>query len=255
MHLFFLFAVSFVAWLISALAGGGSALVVLPAVGFILDARAIAPAVTTGMLLGNSQRVLHFWRHVDWPLTRWYLPGAVIGAVLGAYLFTQIHLDWLQLLMGVFLLVTVVTFLVSRKDRIFPVSPWHFLPLGFLYALISGLVGSSGPLMNPFYLNYGLLKEPMIATKAAHVVGVHIVKLVAYGVLGVLHPQYLGYGLLIGVAAIPANWASQYFLDRMSDRQFRHLVLATMTVSGLFMTWSVLGDFLIKPEVVFGVTG
>jgi len=33
-----------------------------------------------------------------------------------------------------------------------------FLPAGFVYAFLSGLIGSIGP-CNLFYLNYGLLKK------------------------------------------------------------------------------------------------
>lgn len=237
----FLIPISFVAWSVSALAGGGSPLVLIPVVNFLLGAPAVAPTITAGMLLGNSHRIWMFWEHVNWPVTRWYLPGALLGAVLGAYAFTAIQLDWLQLAIGACLIIAVFSFGFGKKERIFTVKAWQFLPVGFVYAFVSGIIGSSGPTMNPFYLNYGLLREEMVATKAIHVVVIHVAKMVTYALLGALTPEYLGYGLAIGLAAVPANWLGQHFLKKMSDLQFRQSVLVMMGISGLLMVWTQRG--------------
>lgn len=237
MTLISLMLVSFVAWSISALAGGGSPIVLIPAVNFLIGAEAVAPSITTGMLIGNSQRIWMFWKHINWPITWWYLPGAIVGALLGAYTFTKIHLEWLQLFIGLFLVIVVFSFAFAKGERTFTVKAWQFLPVGFAYAFVSGIIGSSGPVMNPLYLNYGLLKEEMVATKAIHVVVVHVAKMVTYATLGVLTPEYLGYGMAIGIAAIPANWLGSHFLKKISDQQFRLLVLVTMAISGVLMVW------------------
>ena len=80
---------SSIAWFISSLAGGGSPFIIIPMVNFLLEPQAIPPVVTTGMLLGNLQRTFLYWQDIDWRLTWWYLPGAVSGAVIGAFVFTQ----------------------------------------------------------------------------------------------------------------------------------------------------------------------
>jgi len=177
MTIILLVLASFIAWFISSLAGGGSPFIIIPMVNFLLDAQAVPPVVTTGMLLGNLQRVFLFWQDIDWRLTWWYLPGAVLGAVLGAFVFTQTELQWLQVLLGLFLVSSVFSFGFGKKEHSFKVQGWFFLPAGFVYAFLSGLIGSIGPVLNPFYLNYGLVKEKMIATKSAHVLVVHVAKM------------------------------------------------------------------------------
>ncbi len=67
------------AWFFSTLAGRGSPLILLPVLGWFLDAAVIPPVLTTGMLLGNVQRMGMYWRAIDWPSTVWYLPGAIMG--------------------------------------------------------------------------------------------------------------------------------------------------------------------------------
>ncbi|MGF1497385.1 MAG: sulfite exporter TauE/SafE family protein [Elainellaceae cyanobacterium] len=228
---------SFVAWFFSMLAGGGSPFILIPLVTVMLGSQAVAPVITTGMLAGNAQRVVFFWRDVDVPVTLWHLPGAIAGAVVGGYVLTFIHLEWLQLLMGGGLILMVVSQGFGKKERSFPVQTWHFLPYSFFYAFLSALLGSTGPIMNPVYLNYGLDKERMIATKSTNVLIVHIAKVLTYLALGTLTQTYLAYGLLIGTAAIPANYLGKLILDRMSSQQFRQAVLGFVAISGAMMLW------------------
>jgi hypothetical protein len=237
MTVFLLVVSSFIAWVISSLAGGGSPFIIIPMVNFLLETPAIPPVVTTGMLLGTSQRVVVFWRDIDWQLTWWYLPGAVIGAILGAFTFTQTHLEWVQIILGLFLVSSAVSLFLGEKTKFFQVPGWVFLPAGFIHAFLSGLLGGIGPILNPFYLNYGLVKEKMIGTKSAHVLVVHIAKMCTYASLGVLTKTYLWYGLFIGIAAIPANWIGQQILQKMSDEQFRKLVIVLVSISGLLILW------------------
>ncbi len=225
------------AWLISTISGGGSPFILVPIINLMIDVNAVPPVVTIGMLIGNAHRAVMFGKEVDWQITKWYVPGAIVGGVLGAFTYSQFHAQWLQVAIGLFLASSIFTYGFGQKEKSFSVSAWYFLPGGVLYAFLSGVIGSIGPVLNPFYLNYGLLKERMIGTKSVHMVAVHLIKIIAYAAFGSLHPEYLVYGLLIGIAAIPGNWLGQMILQRVSDRQFRLLVISLVTVSGLFILW------------------
>lgn len=235
---------SSLAWFISSLIGGGSPLILIPLISVLLSTSAIPPVITTGMLFGNGQRVWLYWRQIDWRLVAWCLPSSSIGAILGAFVVSRTQIEWLSLLLAGFLLTSVLG-LVRRREPASTdtstappaVKAWHFLPLGFAYAFFSGLIGSTGPVLHPFYLGYGLSKETMLATKSFNVLGMHVVKLIAYGVFGVLTLPYLGYGLLIGVAALPGNYLGQWALKQISEQRFRQLVVTFITFSGLFMLW------------------
>jgi len=232
---------SFVAWFFSMLAGGGSPLVLIPLLSILLGTQAVAPVITTGLLVGNGQRSLFFWNKIDWQVTAWYLPGCLVGAVLGAYTLTRVQADGLQILIGMALLGMVLNYWLSRwlkfRDRGFTVKAWYFLPAAFLNAIGSALIGSTGPVMNPMYFSYGLEKEAMVATKASNKTFLHIIKLISYAGLGTLDPSHLGYGFVIGLGAIPANWLGKWVLERMTNEQFRQLVFAFVAVSGVLMIW------------------
>lgn len=241
------------AWFLSSLIGGGSPLILIPVISGLLGAAAVPPVLTTGMLFGNGQRVWLYWRAIAWRVVAWCLPGATVGAVLGAFVFSRTRIEWLGLLLALFLLTSVVGLLgdgCANADRSnqgadpelkpqprWRIKAWHFLPVGFLYAFFSGLIGSTGPVLHPLYLNYGLTKEAMLATKSFNVLGIHVVKLIAYGVFGVLTQDNLIYGLIIGVAALPGNWLGQWILAKMSEQQFRQLVILFVGTSGVWMLW------------------
>lgn len=46
--------------------------------------------------------------------------------------------------------------------------------------MTSAVVGASGLLVNPFYLNYGLMKGAMLATRAVNSLAIQLVKIRAY---------------------------------------------------------------------------
>lgn len=225
------------AWFISTLAGGGSPLIMIPLLSSVLGSEAVPPVITFNVMVGSLQRTWLLWRYIDWRVTLWFMPGAIAGAILGAYTFTQLHLDWLQIFVGLFLIYSLFSFGFGKKERSFNVKLWHFLPYSFIIAVVSGIIGSTGPVVNVFFLNYGLVKKQMIATKSFNVVMLHLTKIIAYGTLGVLKPEFIGYGVVISLAAIPGNWLGQFVLEKMSAKQFRTAVISVMAISGALMIW------------------
>lgn len=229
---------------LSTLAGGGSPLILIPVLGIFLDSSLVPPVLTVGMFIGNSQRTYLYWNNIDWTLTKWYLPGAIVGSVIGAFIFTKIQFEWLSLVFGILLILSTLSYIGKGTKPSFEVQAWHFLPAGMIYAFLSGLVGSMGPILNPFYLNYGLDKEDLLATKAFHMIIVHFVKIIAYIAFGVMTRPTWGYGILLGLAALPGNWFGQKILNQMSTQQFRQMVMSFVGVSGMILVWEQRHIFL-----------
>lgn len=235
--IFWLVLISIAGWFISTLAGGGSSLILIPAIGIFMGTSAIPPVITIGGIFGNTERALAYKKSINWQVLKWELPGAVVGAVVGAFTLTQIHVEWLGILVALFLLGSAVNYIFKQENQSFLVRPWYFLPAGFIYAFLSGIIGSMGPIIAPFYLNFGLVKEELLATQATTRLVIHLVKLIAYGIFGLLTLPYLGYGVLIGIAAFPGNWLGHIALAKISEQRFRQLVIYFVMFSGVFMLW------------------
>ncbi|MEB3230753.1 MAG: sulfite exporter TauE/SafE family protein [Leptolyngbyaceae bacterium] len=228
---------SIISWFFSMLAGGGSSLILMPVVGTFLGAQAIPAILTIGGLCGNSERMYIYRDRINWQIVRWELPGAVIGAILGAFSLSQLTLEWLAIVVALFLLVSALSFFCKSQDINFTVKAWYFLPTGFIYAFLSGLIGSMGPIFAPLYFSFGLQKEAVIATQATNRVVIHCIKLVAYGVFGTLQLSHVGYGLIVGASAFIGNWLGSLVLEKISEQRFRQLVFSFLLFSGFFMLW------------------
>lgn|SRR5690554_1424573 len=230
-----LLLIGVVAYIISTLAGGGGALILLPVVGFYLTPAAVAPVVNLGNMIGRPARLWLFWQHIDWKVVRYYVPSAILGAIVGGFIFVSIKADWIQILLGIFLISTLFQYRFGKQKRSFPMRLAYFIPLGFLLSIISTIFGATGPILNPFYLNYGLMKEKMIATKTANSFIAGIAQLSTYTFLGVFKGKLWFYGLIIGVGAIIGNIFGKKVLSKLSDQTFRKIVVWLMVISGCFM--------------------
>jgi hypothetical protein len=239
-----LFAAGFVSWAISTLAAGGGSILIVAALAAILPGQAIAPAVTMASLLASPARMVLLWRWIEWRVVCWYLPGAVAGAVLGGWVFAHISARLAQIVLALFLISTVWQYRFGGRERSFAMRLAWFVPVSFVSGLTSAVVGASGLLANPFYLNYGLMKEAMLATRAVNSIAIQLVKIAAYIAFGALHWRLARHGLLAGAGAVAAIWLANPWLRYLSSHRFRQLAVVVMLIGGLLILWQQRGFLL-----------
>jgi len=232
-----LFVAGFISWTISTFSGGAGSIVLLAAVTHVIRVKTIAPVITIASLIASPTRILVSWRLVEWPVVRWYLPGAICGAIIGSWIFAQASAVWLSVTVGFFLISTPIQYRLGGRARSFPMQlPW-FIPVSLVVGLVSGVIGASSLVSVPFYLNYGLTKERMIATGAFHSLFIQLTKIVTYGSLGVLTAGSVLEGASAGLGAMVAICATRRWLETFKEIWFRRLAILLMLTSGLSMLW------------------
>ena len=163
------------------------------------------------------------------------MPGSLLGAVLGAWSFTQINIELIQIILGVFLISYVFQYKFSKTRFHFHMQrPWFF-PLGITVSFLSGLVGATGPVLNPFMLSYGLEKEQLVATKSLNSLVMQLTKLTTYTIFGALSWQAGIYGILLGSGAVVGVYIAREHLLNIHLERFRNYTLAIMAISGVLM--------------------
>ncbi|RUW80476.1 sulfite exporter TauE/SafE family protein [Mesorhizobium sp. M1E.F.Ca.ET.063.01.1.1] len=227
----------FVAWIVSTVGGGGGELLLVPLVGFIAGAQAVAPVTTLATMVAGGGRAFVFWRDIEWSVVKCGLPGALIGGFLGAVLFSTAPAEWLQIVVGLFLISTVLQYRFGRKQRTFDVAKWWFFPAELVTGFLDGLIGAVGSVMNTLYLNAGITKERMVGTKTAVSLPTHLVKIGTYTTLDAMTGNMWLLGLAAGAGALASNWLAKRLLRNMPEMRFRAIVVGFMALSGAVMIW------------------
>lgn len=217
---------------LAAVAGFGGAAIMLPILVWGFGVRDAVPLLTVAQLIGNASRAWFNRNELVFPVVGWFALGAVPLAVMGGIVFATAPAPFLRKLLGIFLLVTVAYrhTTIGREAR-FGVQ--GFVGVGAVFAFLSALLGSVGPLMAPFFLAYGLVKGAYIGTEALSTVVMHVAKLVVYGGFSLVSLGTLATGLLIGAVLILGSYLGKRILDRVPERVFPLLVEAVLVIAGL----------------------
>ncbi|QLQ36498.2 sulfite exporter TauE/SafE family protein [Micromonospora robiginosa] len=218
------------AWL-SAVAGFGGGVLLLPVFTALFGLRTAVPVLTLAQVWSNGSRVWLNRREVNWPLVRWFALGALPTAVLGGLALAHAPAGPLKRLLGVLLIAVVV----RRRHRPRPRRPTEraFGVVGAASGLGSALLGSVGPLTAPFFLAYGLAHAAYVGTEAASALAMHGAKIAAYGAGALLDRRVLLFGLALTPATLLGAWAGRRTVGRISDRVFVALVEGGLVVAGL----------------------
>ena len=232
-----LFIAGCASWVIGIFSGGAGSIVLLAVLTHLIRVKTIAPVITIASLVAGPTRIFVSWKLIEWPVVRWYLPGAISGAIIGSWFFTWANAAWLRVIVGLFLVSMPIQYRLGAQARSFPMRlPW-FIPVSVAVGAISGVIGASSLVSAPFYLNYGLTKERMIATGAVHSIFIQVTKIATYGSLGVLSSASVLEGVAAGLGAMVAIWVTRQWLDTFRELWFRRLAILLMLISGLSMLW------------------
>jgi uncharacterized membrane protein YfcA len=222
---------AFLLAMLSAVAGFGGGVLLLPVFTALFGLRVAVPMLTLTQLSSNGARVWLNRAQLRRPLIGWFAVGAVPFAIGGGLLLAQAPLDPLKRLLGVFLIGVVAW----RRIRPHPRKPADrsFAVVGAVSGLGSALLGSVGPLTAPFFLAYGLTRASYLGTEAASALTMHLSKIAAYGAGSLLTGRVLAYGVVLTPATILGAWVGRRLVARIGDRAFVVLVEAGLLASGV----------------------
>ena len=227
-------AAAFALAALSAVAGFGGGVLLLPVFTALFGLRVAVPMLTLTQLASNGSRAWLNRHEIRRSLVGWFALGAVPCAVAGGILLTHAPLAALQRLLGVFLIAVVVWRRFNRRTRK-PADP-AFAVVGAASGLGSALLGSVGPLTAPFFLAYGLTRAAYIGTEAASALTMHLTKIATYGAGDLLTRQVLLYGVALTPATLLGAWTGKQIVGRISDRVFVLLVeLGLLAAGALFL--------------------
>jgi uncharacterized membrane protein YfcA len=217
---------------LGGVAGFGAGVVLLPIVAWTVGLRAAVPIMTVTMLVGNLSRLWWSRGELDRAVCGRFLAGAIPATAVGAVLYAGTPSTALSLVIGLFLLASVPLRRLLTSPLVH-VRLRHFPLIGAVFGFLSALVVTTGPVVTPFFLAYGLRRGAFIATEAVCAFGMHVTRGAVFARYSLLTWETVGIGCVLGGTMFAGSWLGRRLLDRMTDRTFLKLIEALLVLMGL----------------------
>jgi uncharacterized protein len=182
----------------------------------------------------GSSRALIMRRHVMLGMMLPFALGSVAGAAAGAKIFVALPVGMLQGILGAFILL--VTWL-PRYGRMGS-ERGRFAVVGLAATFLGMFVSATGTLVAPFVASATSDRRDYVATFAALMTVVHLIKLIAFGLLGVAIGAYLPLVAVMIVASAAGTWVGARTLEYIPERAFRIVLQALLTILALRLIWT-----------------
>jgi len=228
-----LIAAAFLAAAISGTAGFGGALLLLPVLTMTVGPVEAVPLLTVAQLIGNASRVVLGRRHIRWAPVAAFLVTALPSGLVGSLLFIRRPDRDITRSIGAALVVFAVLkwFDVMK----FPKSTWAVMAGGAVVGLVSGYLGSAGPLGAAVFHALDLPPLAYVASEAFTALSLHALKTVVYQRHLALGADFWIMSAAIGVAMVAGTLAGRKVIEHVAVETFRRFVTILLGAIGIGM--------------------
>ncbi len=239
MEIVILIAAAFITSSISAVLGMGGGIILLGIMALIIPEGYVVIALHgIVQLISNLTRTFIFRNHIRKDIISQYLPGAVLGLSLSAFIVfslisffqvesaKEIKIDFLKPIIVIFIL----WFIFGKRHKI-KTKQLRFFGVGALSGLCTVFIGATGPLIAPFFLKGKLTKENIIANKAACQAISHLGKIPLFILLFEFN-YFLELEVLLPmtIAVFVGTNAGKQVLQFIPEKVFRILFKGALTI-------------------------
>ncbi|MDH3239024.1 MAG: sulfite exporter TauE/SafE family protein [Alphaproteobacteria bacterium] len=226
-------AASFITTFLSVAMGVGGGLMLLAILAMFFPPAILIPVHTLVQLGVGTSRVILMWHYILRPTVLPFAIGAAIGAATGAQIFVTLPTILLQGFLGVF--IATVTWL-PHFGRFGP-ERGRFALLGFAATFLGIFVSATGTLVSPFVAAASPDRRNHSSTLAALMTVVHIMKIIAFGTLGVGIGAYLPLVVAMIATAALGSWTGRAALNVIREDWYRLVFKILMTGLALRLIW------------------
>ncbi len=228
--------------MLSAVIGMAGGITLLSVMLLFYDPVVAIPLHGVIQLVSNGSRSVIQRRWIDWRITGSHalllLPTGLIGVHVA--LATPAPLG--KALIGAFVLVATWRpgWLRIRPPGAGGHPLRRFVLLGGAVGFLNSLLGATGPLIAPFFLDLGLSRQALVGTKAACQTLAHLSKIVVFGLVGFVYGEYLTVLVAMSALVVVGTWLGSRLLERVNETVFTWLYRSVLTLVALrLLLWEL----------------
>lgn len=249
---FILLILSF-AMLVGSILGFGDILIFVPLTSLILDVRVAVVISSFWSFILSIFNAVKYRDFYDPPFLKKNVLAGIFGVIIGSFLIISAPLDWIELFLGIFIIVYVISkFIEHKKNKISPedviqeasLKDMYVYSGGFMYGFLGGLIGASGPINVITLEKTGHHKESFIANFALVSVILSLFKLSIF-IWNALFPLELFLLFLLGLGVIAIVTRIGHFIaPRLPKQTFEIAILSLLLIMGFrFLILNVISLF------------
>ena len=207
-------------------------MIFLPILTWAVGIKQAVPYLTILLLVSNVSRAYFSRNEIDWRLLKYFALGAVPGAAAGALLYTQLSAVLIAKALGVYLLAYVfLNFTKATWPKRAPLRV--FVAVGALAGFVSAVVGGSGPVVVPWMLKYGLVKDAFLGTEAIGAGIMHLTKLAIWSGAKLITLNDLILLMPLAVLMVVGTYFGKLLVTRMHAHVFHKVVVLILGAIGV----------------------
>ena len=231
---------------LTTLAGLGGGVLLTLALALLWDPQRALAVAAPALLFGNAHRLFLFRRFLEWRPLAPFLAGSVPGALLGGFVAVALPESALRVILIAAVMLAVARELVQRRKSPPRALQWlawtpsgaAIIPVTFGAGVLTATGGAGALLLTPLLLACGFRNERFVVAASMVAVSIHVARIAAYGVGGLVDLTVLFDAAIVGAAILVGNLLGQRIRTMLDERRNTQVTYAVMIACVLL---SVLG--------------
>lgn len=231
-HLLLFILLALLAEILGTIGGFGSSLFFVPMASYFLDFHTVLGITALFHVSSNLIKIGLFRKGFDKKLILTIGIPAVIFVIAGAYISKFVDVKILEIILSIFLILVSLVFLIFKTFEIKP-TLFNSITGGVFSGLMAGLSGTGGTIRGMVLAAYNLKMEVFIATSAIIDLAIDSSRSVVYALNGYVHKHDLYLIPILFVVSIVGTFAGKKILTKISETQFKFIVLILILITGV----------------------
>jgi len=229
---------SILAEILGTIGGFGSSVFFVPIANMFFDFQSVLGITALYHLSSNVTKIAFFKKGLDKRIVLYLGVPAIIFVSIGAFFSKYLDPKILTYILGVFLIVLSLLFLIFKQLKILPKTRNAIIG-GSLSGLSAGLLGTGGAIRGITLAAFKMDKNKFIATSAVIDLGIDFSRSIVYYFNGYMRKEHLYLVPILLVVSVVGTWIGKLILNKMSQEQFRNLVLILILLIGIISVMNI----------------
>lgn len=240
-YLLVLLAGAFVGGFTLGLTGFGNALTSYGLWLHVISPQLAAPLVAVGSFVGHLMMFRGFRESIYPDRILPFVIGGVAGIPIGTWLLTIISVPAFKLFGGLLLAgYSALALMGGIRSVTLRANRFADGVVGLLGGICGGLASISGPILTIWCGLKGWTKDEQRGTYQPYNFAMHVCAIVAFGVAGFLTMELLWLAVISLPVTLIGIWLGRLLYGRVDEEQFKRIILALLTASGIALVWGAL---------------